>query len=341
MNILINDEKIEYELESEKNLGEIINSLEKWVLQNGSIINSIIVDNKSVPIDYKSKDFEEDLLSITEIKISTLTNLDLALNTIKTIGEYIIKMLNEYLEDNAIKYNDQIIEGLKLITEGIKDSLNILKIKDRFVIDNLNTTKLDSAKSKQSLREILVKVDTFISSYKKRYIDGEGVTLLRLILNDLLNMIPKIFQWAIVKRFQDFKDIDNTTYCSFFRIIWKDILDISQDSLMKFENVGNNLQVGDDLIALEDIKYIADLLDEVIVLIKTTENIYNLDLNSISVYNKNANDIFHEIYLKLKDIEDAFSNEDMITVGDVMEYEVKSQFEILIDLIKEINDIIS
>ena len=148
MEILINDEKIDFELEEEENLGEIMGSLEEWVLKTGNVIDSISVDDRLIPIDLCSNVYKSKISLIKELKITISNHVELALNTLVTVGEYINKMLADYTGSDNIKYYDSLLEGLNLVYTGIIDSLRILKIRP-IVVKN-NDHILDAALSEMN-----------------------------------------------------------------------------------------------------------------------------------------------------------------------------------------------
>ena len=164
MEILINDESLDFTLEKEKNLGDIIKGLEECVLKNGNVIESITVDNRIVPFDYGSADFHENISRINQLRIIIQPQVELAVNTLITVGEYINKIRDEITKQECVKCHEVILEGLKLIQEGIVDSLRILHIKSMFVIKEKDRT----------LADILVVFNKLIVKYEKQYLDEEA-----------------------------------------------------------------------------------------------------------------------------------------------------------------------
>lgn len=67
---------------------------------------------------------------------------------------------------------------------------------------------------------------------------------------------------------------------------------------------------------------------------------YTIDLKSLLISDKSIEGLFNEITDHLKSVENAFKSGDMITVGDVLEYEIKPLFEQVPELFEKMNNFI-
>ncbi len=322
MEILINDESLDFTLETEKNLGDIIKGLEKCVLKNGNVIESITVDNRIIPIDYGSADFLQNISKINQLRIITQSQTELAVNTLITVGEYINKIQDDYTKQECIKCHEAILEGLKLIQEGIVDSLRILHINSMFVIKEKHKT----------LADILVQLNKLIIKYEKQYLDEEGKKSLTDLLNEVLHILPRVFHWAVIKNHETFKYIERSNASSYWKIIYSDLLSICSQSVGKFEEVGKNLQLGEDRSAFNDLYYLTVLFDEIITILNVGKNIESFDKKLTLQHKDDFEMLFRKIMDRLEKTEKAFKDGDMITLGDVFEYEVKPLFEHLLRL---------
>ncbi len=330
MEILINDEKVEFELETEKNVGDIIKGLESWIGENDNVIESISIDSVTVPFDYNCSEFSRSISLVKELKVITLTQIELAVNTIVSLGEYITKILSEYDDSDSLTYYDSILEGMKLIYSGIVDSLRILNVNSIVIVNRKGIT----------LKDVLLEMNEFILIYEKKYIDSEGIKKLQNLLKNMLYFIAIVFKWAVIKNILFFKDWDKTKTSSFLKEIFQDLSYVCSSSFQKFESISKDLQIGEDRKALGDLYYITELLDEVISILKITKVMYTIDFKSMLISDKSIDDLFYEITDRLKSIESAFKNGDMITVGDVLEYEIKPLFKQIPELFEKIDNFI-
>ncbi|HEB30367.1 MAG TPA: hypothetical protein ENI15_05760 [Spirochaetes bacterium] len=333
MEILINDEKIDFELEEEENLLEIMNSLEEWILKTGNVIESISVDDRVIPIDFSSNEYRNKISLIKELKITVSNHMELALSTFVTVGEYINKMLGDYTGPDNIKHYDSLLEGLNLVYTGIIDSLRVLKIRPMTVVKD-NDYILD---------ETLSEMNDFIRVYEKKYPDADGIKKLKALLNKVLNFIPEVYKWAVIKNYPVIQGPGKERAGVYLHEIFNDLQSICLASIDKYEDIGKNLQIGEDRKALNDLFYLMELMDEVISVLKITGEIYDIGpkTQNGSGKFKFIDDLFCKMSGCLKEFESAFENGDMITVGDILEYEIKPLVDQFPDLFKKINDFIA
>ena len=60
MEIIVNERKLDFTLEKEENVGEVIRGLEKYVQEHGNIIVSVYVDNEEVRLEIFQGDAPQD-----------------------------------------------------------------------------------------------------------------------------------------------------------------------------------------------------------------------------------------------------------------------------------------
>jgi hypothetical protein len=63
---------------------------------------------------------------------------------------------------------------------------------------------------------------------------------------------------------------------------------------------------------------------------------YSMDSTVLSKADLDMDDLFEKFSAGLKKIEDSFRSEDLITVGDMLEYEIKPLFQAMIDLLRRV-----
>ena len=85
MDILINGKKMDYEIENEKTVGEVLGSVETACEQSGMTITAISVDGSVVPANMLDALFERDLAGISLIELETLSGTDV-LNMLHELG---------------------------------------------------------------------------------------------------------------------------------------------------------------------------------------------------------------------------------------------------------------
>jgi hypothetical protein len=138
--------------------------------------------------------------------------------------------------------------------------------------------------------------------------------------------------WAILKNSLD-DGIVNGLEVSFLKTALGDLEIICGRTLGVFEKIGENLQVGRDGEALGDLFYITELMDEIIYVLQFFMSAYSMDNSVFSQSDIGIEELFSKVSTALKGVEEAFRGEDLITVGDMLEYEIKPLFESMIDLL--------
>ena len=129
MEIKINEEKINYELENEKSLGEIINVIQNWIYGSGFVIASVTLDNREVKIDEKS-DWQnisiEDIRTLS-IKINHVSELRAA--NLKTVSRY-LGMLSKAIISSDKKMYRELLTGFPFMLESLASNYILNKNTD-------------------------------------------------------------------------------------------------------------------------------------------------------------------------------------------------------------------
>jgi molecular chaperone GrpE (heat shock protein) len=328
MEILINEQKLDFTLEKEENVGEVIQGLEKYVEENGNIIVSIYVDDAEVSPDCDTEPFSRDLNSVKEIKVRTSSTLECAFTTLLTIGDYITAILNERLGADLIKNYDSIMEGMKLVREGLLDVLRSLNVKAMSVMHE-----------EAPFADTLLTLSAFVEEYDRKYIDAEGASRLSTTLKNIIAFIPKIFGWAVVKNIHIFV-VDEQKIFTYLRPVVADLHRLCTLSSDKFEKIGTNLQLGEDKNAMQDLFTITELLEDIIAVVTFVKNTSPAGVENILKEEGGVEEVFHELGVHLKEVESAFRDGDMISVGDILEYEARPLFDRLVGAVEKIYKIV-
>jgi len=325
MEIIINDEKLDYTIEQEKSLGDVLNSLENWIMDNGGVIDRVLVDEKDIHLDRQSEELHQSITSIKKLSLQTLSRFDHAFTTIQTVGRYIDKVIGEYLKSRNIEDYELIIEGIHLIAEGMKRAAGILHLREMVIVDEKG----------RSLSDILADLNRMIDLYEKQYIDGEERSELRGILTELQHLLPKVLNWAVLKNSLG-EGGGSGLEVFFLKAVLIDLENISTRMLDRFERIGENLQVGRDGEALNDLFRVTELMDETIYVLQFFLTAYSMDSSVLSSSDFSIEELFRKMTDALKEVEESFKSDDLITVGDILEYEIKPLFEAMIDLLHRI-----
>ncbi|MEM5948560.1 hypothetical protein WKV44_08380 [Spirochaetia bacterium 38H-sp] len=131
MQILINDEKIAFSLENEKNLGDIIGALENWLEKSKLYISEVLINDDmeislAFPDDWKNMAIEE----VNKIDIKAITFSELQLNTISSLEDY-FEIMNEVVKRRDIHQLVELADDFMSLGEEL-----VLLIPDIFDKDD-------------------------------------------------------------------------------------------------------------------------------------------------------------------------------------------------------------
>jgi len=325
MEIIINDEKVEYTIENEKCLGDVLKSIEGWVAENGGVIHTVSVDETEIEVGQPAEQLNKNISSISRLSLQTSSRFDHALSAIATVSVYIDRIVGDYLKSKDIDDYELILEGINLIFEGVHCSLNTLHVRPMLVINERG----------KSLGDILLNLKTLIVLYEKQYVDSDDRQHLKEVLTELQQLLPKMVNWALLKNSLNDVEVKGLEV-SFLKTALSDLESIAKKTIDKFERIGENLQVGRDGEALNDLLYVTEIMDEIIFVLQFFMTAYSMDIPVLSKSDLSMDELFEKFSTGLKEIEDSFRSQDLITVGDMFEYEIKPLFEEMINLIRRV-----
>ncbi len=156
MEIIINDEKVDYTVEDEKSLGDVLKSLEGWVAENGGIINTVSVDEREIAFGQQTEQLDKSISSINRLSLQTSSRFEHALSAIATVSVYIDRIAGDYLKSRNIDDYDLILEGINLISEGITCSLSTLHVRPIVIINDRGKSLGEILYSGHSYRYVCV-----------------------------------------------------------------------------------------------------------------------------------------------------------------------------------------
>ena len=325
MEIIINDERVDYTIEDEKSLGDVLKSLEGWVTENGAVISTVSVDEREITVGQQAEQLEKNISSINRLSLQTSSRFDHALSAIATVNVYIDRIIGDYLKSRNIDDYELILEGINLISEAISCSLATLHVRSMVVINDRG----------KSLGEILFNLKTLIDLYERQYVEGEGRQDLKEVLLELQQILPKMVNWALMKN--SLYDVEvKGLEVTFLKTVLVDLESIAKKTVEKFDRIGENLQVGRDGEALKDLLFVTEIMDEIIFVLQFVITAYSMDRTMLSNSDLSMDELFAKFSAGLKEIENSFRSEDLITVGDMLEYEIKPLFQAMIDLLRRV-----
>lgn len=308
MDILINDQPVRYELEGERSLKDIIRGLTEWAADNNSVIGSVFIDER--PIDLEDACVSDRPIgSIANVKVRLSGKADLALETLHSIEEYIAHTAAAHLDGrDPVAHHEAALESLDLILEGFHTVLGILGIKPRLVRGDASVT----------LSHQLSLLTGYAQRLRERYLTVGDCREIRDLLTSLTSLLPALACWVQVK-----SGGPGDPSCALRAV--GDVLRAAREEEGTFERIGESIQLGRDNDAFRDFTRIIETLEEMTGLV-------NLLPRPAGGNGSPVKSVFTDITEVLRDIEKAYRDGDMVSLGDIIEYELRPRYTAAVEL---------
>jgi hypothetical protein len=324
MKIFINGKELSATLENEKNAYEILKPVEEWCNSNSFLINRILIDEKEmspyIDEEYKTIAIE----NIKKIDIEALSHSEYYLSSMISIIEYIEKISKvdsitlsekdiEDLKDGIFWILDSVpraifLCNMNLETHGVIHILKMLEVK----LERLNTLT-----DNEEYNNYSDKVKEFFQDDFKPFLNDKVLPSMDMVLQDAkinaiiifannINENNALYKIGTLPKFQPF------------------IIEI-------LDEVVDKLQTGKDkeaFIYAEKFSHIVGLSFS--VLSKVAE-ICSIDYSNIKIDNISLLDSINDFNSMMNNLLEAFSNEDYISIADLLEYEIKEKIENIMD----------
>lgn len=324
MKIFINGKELSATLENEKNAYEVLKPVEEWCNSNSFLINRILMDEKEmspyIDEEYKTIAIE----NIKKIDIEALSHSEYYLSSMISIIEYIEKVSKvdsitlsekdiEDLKDGIFWILDSVpraifLCNMNLETHGVIHILKMLEVK----LERLNTLT-----DNEEYNNYSDKVKEFFQDDFKPFLNDKVLPSMDMVLQDAkinaiiifannINENNALYKIGTLPKFQPF------------------IIEI-------LDEVVDKLQTGKDkeaFIYAEKFSHIVGLSFS--VLSKVAE-ICSIDYSNIKIDNISLLDSINDFNSMMNNLLDAFSNEDYISIADLLEYEIKEKIENIMD----------
>lgn len=324
MKIFINGKELSATLENEKNAYEVLKPVEEWCNSNSFLINRILIDEKEMSpyIDEEYKNIA--IENIKKIDIEALSHSEYYLSSMISIIEYIEKISKvdsitlsekdiEDLKDGIFWILDSVpraifLCNMNLETHGVIHILKMLEVK----LERLNTLT-----DNEEYNNYSDKVKEFFQYDFKPFLNDKVLPSMDMVLQDAKINAIIIFANNINENNALYKIGTLPKFQSFIIEILDEVVD--------------KLQTGKDkeaFIYAEKFSHIVGLSFS--VLSKVAE-ICSIDYSNIKIDNISLLDSINDFNSMMNNLLDAFSNEDYISIADLLEYEIKEKIENIMD----------
>lgn len=315
MEILLGNTKLDCQLEDEKTVLDVIESIEEWLgqekeLAEKELVEKILVDGHSIWPSEKEKLEKTSIDSVYRLEVQTISQMEHTFRTILQLEDYLDRLIVSLKTKQVFELRKDLLEGLKWIEEVFRNVCQNLKIDASLVfykewaLDYFLVKQNDLRKEFQNVQFHPEQLEAFLS---KKLLEH---------LEELPNFIPKMIhlvslqaysseQWqteTILSRIEDLKE----SIEAFSSLIPHIAIQLQSD-----EQSLAHRKIGDIL------GFIQTLLSHLNIFESLVPKKDSIELKSINLNLGNF----------LREFSDVFARQDWIFLGDLLEYELSNQFK--------------
>jgi len=197
MEILINQEPLSYTLESEENLGEVIDGLAHWLKDSQYAITSIDVDDQNLPIHDRSRWQDLEVGSVARLSVEAFPLSHVEQTTLAAIGDYCV-LLERAIDEKDATVIRELADELPYVRDRLNEffpSLSAADPRDQLLQeDALQRGELPHSDARVRLKTQLVSITTIVEARLREFENPErelGLTLGQLVAcSDPLVEVP-------------------------------------------------------------------------------------------------------------------------------------------------------
>ncbi|MDY6968346.1 MAG: hypothetical protein SVR08_06800 [Spirochaetota bacterium] len=330
MEVQINNCPVSFELENEKTVSDVIESMNEWIKERALVFTNALIDEKSYFID----DLPDIPISnVKQINCIVRSSADVVISSLNEGIDYCVKVKN--FMDNSIKdekpdlsQKESLIEGTTWLIDVLNSVIMLLsmdaheiKYKDKKIAEYLN--ELDKFNDIILTKKDAISIIELFKTGKNLFVAFENIFRMMLVSDELKSLIYKSI------------DSPDSLVKSLFEI--KENIPIQLNNL---EETACAFQVGKDYEASEKLQAFTDFIFKYSRTILQIASVFEIDLKEIIVNDFDMNEKNAEIHNLLSEIVNVMENNDIINLSDILEYEMKPLIEDLEQYIDEVLEII-
>lgn len=322
MEVQINNCRVDFSLEGEKTVSDVIKSITGWANERSLIFTEACIDGS----DYNIEQIPEILIKdAAVINCKVQSRAEIIISCLNESIDYSIKadkFINRSIADNIIEKSqrENLIKGIEWIIDVTDKVLNLLsyqiqeiKYKDNTIKDYID--RLLSLKNciEENINPILL---DYLKKEKDLFSDLIGIFRMLLISNNMKSVVIQSI------------DSPDILINSIFNIK-KEI----SEQLVMLEETAAAFQTGKDNEATSKLQLFIDFIFRYNRTCHQILPVFGINPADIIVGEKNLNAKNSEIYNLLNQVISAMENNDIISLSDILEYEIKPSLENLANYI--------
>ncbi len=325
MNIFINGKELSVMLENEQNAYEILKPIEEWCNSNDFLINKVLIDDKELQ-PYIDEEYETiPAQNIQKIEIEALSQAEYSLYSIMSVVEYLQNIENtESVEEKDI---EALKDGLLWVLDSIPRTIFLfnMSLESYGIIHVLKMLEVKSERL-NTISDNLEKVNEFFKEDLKPFIKEKIMPAMNLVIEEAKINTIALFAYNITSSNALYKVGSIPKFLPL-------ILDI-------LDSIVNKLQSGNDKEAFMYAEKFSRIVSYVFNILSNVAALYSIDYSQISIDSVSLSDAINDFNEMMNNVLEAFSNEDYISIADLLEYEIKERIENIMNYIPLVEEYI-
>ncbi len=299
MEIFINDKNVDFQLENEKFLKEVVAGVLEWASENYVKIQEIMFDGKS----YSANEECENTL------IEKVSNLNVSVRSMIDIHEENLQILYQY---TSLFLKSVEGKNHKLTSDLKKDAAPIIKLLGEFLGENPDNTDTVSFKIKNN-----------IANFEPENPEKNGE-----LTTELLQQLTGL-KIVIKERISELADPVGEL---------RKATSALQMSLNEINDISVLLQSGKDREALGRIIRFSELSQKMLRLYPILKNSGLIDTDKLFINEMTLAEYYNDLNGILSELLEAFTANDSVLIGDLLEYEVAPRLENLTSVLENLQE---
>lgn len=311
MEIQINNYPVEITLEDEKTVKDVVNSISEWVNERELIFIGIDIDGNHFGID----DVPE--LSIEGVKVLNCivqSRADIVYETLNEgiiycdrVIDYMIEIRQDGAEADEL---EDLVSGMEWLQDVFSTATNLLSMS----LEDVKFRDHNAAYYVNQLVEMKHTIIKYLSEMKEKEMPS--------LDENLFHNLKEIFAIFMVSQEMKRLIVDSIDSPDTLLVSLQEIRKVLPEQVKNLEETAVAYQTGKDEEAVERLFQFIDFMFDYTRTCYQIAPVFNVDLREIVIDDISLDDKNRELQNLLHDTLEVMENNDMISLADILEYEI-------------------
>lgn len=311
MDIQINNFPVEITLEEEKTVKDVVNSISDWVNERELIFIGIDIDGNHFGID------EVPELSIDGVNVLNCivqSRADIVYETLNEgiiycdrVIDYMVEIRQDGAEADEL---EDLVSGMEWLQDVFSTATTLLSMS----LEDVKFRDHNAAYYVNQLLEMKHTIIKYLSEMKENEIPALDETL--------FHNLKEIFAIFMVSQEMKRLIVESIDSPDTLIVSLKEIRKVLPDQVKNLEETAVAYQSGKDEEAVEKLFQFIDFMFDYTRTCYQIAPVFNIDLREIVVDDISLDDKNRELQSLLHDTLEVMENNDMISLADILEYEI-------------------